>query len=89
MEGFGLPVLESIMTQTPVITTRRSSLIEAGGDIAHYISGDNSEELSVKMMELTYKAKQVGDSENVKKHLDKFDAKHLTEQLNDLYLKNR
>ena len=88
MEGFGLPVLESIMTQTPVITTRRSSLIEAGGDIAHYINGENAEELSVKMMELTYKAKQIGDPKNIKKHLDRFDAKKLTEQLNDLYLAN-
>lgn len=39
-------------------------------------------------MELTYKAKQIGDPKNIKKHLDRFDAKKLTEQLNDLYLAN-
>jgi glycosyltransferase involved in cell wall biosynthesis len=85
MEGFGLPVLESIMTGTPVITTRRSSLTEAGGEIAHYINGDNAEELSAKIIELTYKAKDGGNADAVRKHLEKFDAKKLTEQLNELY----
>ena len=36
-EGFGLPVLESMMAGTPVITTRRASLTEVGGEHAIYV----------------------------------------------------
>lgn len=84
MEGFGLPVLESIMAGTPVITTNRSSLTEAGGKIAHYISGDNAEELCEKMMQLSSGSSDM-NTQDVHDHLNKFDAKKLTEQLNGVY----
>lgn len=85
MEGFGLPVLESIMAGTPVITTKRSSLTEAGGKIAHYITGDNAEELSVKMMELAAGSGTIFDNQSVQDHLNKFEARKVTEQLNGVY----
>lgn len=36
-EGFGYPVLESMQMGTAVLTSRISSLPEAGGDAAHYV----------------------------------------------------
>lgn len=36
-EGFGLPLLESMGTGTPVVTCRNSSLEEVGGDAAIYV----------------------------------------------------
>lgn len=45
-EGFGLTVLESLACGTPVITTRRASLPEVGGEAAHYIDGENDLELA-------------------------------------------
>lgn len=36
-EGFGLPVLESMMLGTPVLTSCTSSLPEVGGDAVHYV----------------------------------------------------
>jgi glycosyltransferase involved in cell wall biosynthesis len=36
-EGFGLPVLEAMMAGTQVITTRRASLPEVGGEYATYV----------------------------------------------------
>lgn len=36
-EGFGLPVLESMMLGTPVLTSNTSSLPEVGGDAALYV----------------------------------------------------
>ena len=36
-EGFGLPILEAMSVGTPVITTDRSSMPEAGGDAAVYL----------------------------------------------------
>ncbi|MBI2624329.1 glycosyltransferase family 4 protein [Candidatus Parcubacteria bacterium] len=35
-EGFGLPVIESLVCGTPVITNRATSLLEAGGEAAWY-----------------------------------------------------
>lgn len=36
-EGFGLPVLEAMAAETPVIVSRASSLPEVGGDVAVYV----------------------------------------------------
>lgn len=40
-EGFGLPILESFATGTPVITCRNSSLTEVGGDAALYVEPED------------------------------------------------
>ena len=36
-EGFGLPVLEAMQCQTPVVSTKTSSLTEVGGDYVTYV----------------------------------------------------
>lgn len=36
-EGFGLPILESFASGTPVVTCNNSSLVEVGGDAALYV----------------------------------------------------
>lgn len=45
-EGFGLPVLEAMSCDCPVITCRNSSLEEIGGDAAAYVAEDDSIELA-------------------------------------------
>ena len=45
-EGFGLPVAEALLSKTPVITSNRSSLPEAGGPDSIYIDPNDSEHLS-------------------------------------------
>jgi glycosyltransferase involved in cell wall biosynthesis len=45
-EGFGLPVLESMASGTPVITSHTSSMPEVGGDAAIYIDPYNSQDIS-------------------------------------------
>lgn len=85
MEGFGLPVLESVICGTPVITSRRSSLTEAGGDIAHYIGGEDAEELKEKILTVLSSSGKP-DPAKVAGHIARFDPGLLTRQLHDLYV---
>jgi glycosyltransferase involved in cell wall biosynthesis len=48
-EGFGLPVLEALSCGVPVMTTRRSSLPEVGGDIPVYVDGEDIDEMAQVM----------------------------------------
>lgn len=45
-EGFGIPILEALCTETPVITSKGSCFKETGGDAAIYVSYDNPEEMA-------------------------------------------
>ncbi|NQZ87257.1 MAG: glycosyltransferase family 4 protein [Colwellia sp.] len=44
-EGFGLPIVESLASGTPVITCDNSSLREVGGDMAYYVDPDDIEDM--------------------------------------------
>lgn len=44
-EGFGIPILESLCCDTPVITSNCSSMPEAGGDAALYVDPERPEEI--------------------------------------------
>lgn len=45
-EGFGLPVLESMLLGTPVVTSRTSSLPEIGGDAVLYVNPYDVEDIA-------------------------------------------
>jgi glycosyltransferase involved in cell wall biosynthesis len=59
-EGFGLPVLEALWSQTPVITSNISCLPETGGDAALYVDPYSYESIATAMQ-------QVYEDENLRK----------------------
>jgi len=51
-EGFGIPVLESLWSRLPVITSNVSCLPEAGGDGAYYVDPNSAEEIAEGMKKI-------------------------------------
>lgn len=52
-EGFGLPVVESMASGTPVITSNTTSLPEVGGDAALYVDPTSHEQISDAMIRVS------------------------------------
>jgi glycosyltransferase involved in cell wall biosynthesis len=52
-EGFGLPVLEALNCQCPVITSRNSSLPEVAGDAALYVDPLSTESITKAIQKIT------------------------------------
>ena len=48
-EGFGIPILESMCCDTPVVTSNVSSMPEAGGDAALYANPNNPAEIASQL----------------------------------------
>ena len=51
-EGFGIPIIEAIFSETPVITTTHSALPEAAGQYANLVQGTDAEELSAAIQNI-------------------------------------
>ncbi|HSD98657.1 MAG TPA: glycosyltransferase family 1 protein [Patescibacteria group bacterium] len=51
-EGFGLPVVEAMKYGTPVVTSKVSSLPEAGGDAALYVNPEDVSDIAKAMQKL-------------------------------------
>ncbi|MCW3086812.1 MAG: glycosyltransferase family 4 protein, partial [Sediminibacterium sp.] len=51
-EGFGLPVIEAMQCEVPVITSSTSSMPETGGDAALYADPSQPDEIAKHMLDL-------------------------------------
>ena len=51
-EGFGIPILEALWSETPVITSNTSCLPEAGGEGSYYVDPLNPEQIAIGMREI-------------------------------------
>jgi glycosyltransferase involved in cell wall biosynthesis len=72
-EGFGLPVLEAMQQDCPVITSNISSMPEAGGDAALYVDPEDIDDIAAKVTKLvTSPALRKELKEKGKKQVKKF-----------------
>lgn len=86
-EGFGLPVAEALLCQTPVITSAISSLPEAGGKYALYVDPKSEDEIGeaiANLIDNDFLARDLGHRgrEFV---IENFDSAKLTSQMLNLY----
>ncbi|MFT6335628.1 MAG: glycosyltransferase involved in cell wall biosynthesis [Halioglobus sp.] len=52
-EGFGIPILEAMSCDTPVITSDKSSMPEVGGNAAYYVNPDEIESIVQAMHDVS------------------------------------
>ncbi|MBP7967699.1 glycosyltransferase family 4 protein [Candidatus Woesebacteria bacterium] len=71
-EGFGIPILEAMSNNCPVITSHTSSLPEIGGDACLYFDPRDPQELAAKLS-------QLHDNENLKQELIKKGKERVTQ----------
>lgn len=53
-EGFGIPILEALYSRLPVITSKGSSLAEAGGKYTLYVDPNNVEEMAAAIKKVLF-----------------------------------
>ncbi len=85
-EGFGIPVVESIASGTPVIAAKGSCLEEAGGEGAIYVDPDSKEEMVAAMNTLLGdEAKRREMVIKGKRHIEQFSGRHFADATIDIY----
>lgn len=85
-EGFGIPILEALVSGTPVIAATGSCLEEVGGPDSLYVDPDDEKDLANKLqMLLTNKELQKTMIDKGHIYTQKFEDKVLCEQLMALY----
>jgi glycosyltransferase involved in cell wall biosynthesis len=87
-EGFGLPVLEALYAEIPVLTTCFSSLPEAGGGGAHYLEDTSAYTIANAIQKIlqddSYRHQLIQSGQQ---HLTNFDARTISEQWMATYKK--
>jgi glycosyltransferase involved in cell wall biosynthesis len=87
-EGFGLPVLEGILSGIPVIAANTSSLPEAGGNCVVYADPEDISELS-NAIEKINGSENIPDSINseYQRHISVFSKENMASKVMHLYQK--
>lgn len=87
-EGFGIPVIEALFSETAVITSNTSSLPEAGGKNSLYVNPQNSEDLKSKISFLwSNKSERKRLAEKGLEFVQKFSDDKIAENLMKIYNK--
>ena len=85
-EGFGIPIIESLISGTPVITSKDGCFSEAGGPDSLYINPLDYEELAHSIDNLLIDTnQQLLMANNGKEFVKKFDPAILSNELMEIY----
>ena len=85
-EGFGIPVIESLFSRTPVITSNISCLPEAGGEHSMYVNPENFEDIKSKILFLwNNESERNRRAEKGFEFVQKFSDEHIAENLMRVY----
>lgn len=85
-EGFGIPIIEALFSEVPVITTQGGCFPEAGGPHSCYVDTSNSDELAQAMKEVlsnqSLREKMIQEGKN---YARKFKSEVVAKKLMDVY----
>ena len=85
-EGFGIPIIESLYSKTPVITSEGGVFPEAGGDGAEYIKSSDhkalSEKLNMILSDRKYREDMIARGY---KYADRFSDNNIAKEWIELY----
>jgi len=85
-EGFGIPIIESLTSGTPVITSKDGCFSEAGGPSSIYVDPTDYEEISHSIdLLLEDNEKQKMMIHEGKKYVQKFEPNALASEVMDVY----
>ena len=85
-EGFGIPIIEALYSETPVITSNISCLPEAGGNDSVYINPYNFEDIKAKILFLWQnKSERKRRAEKGFDFVQKFNDEEIGENLLSVY----
>jgi glycosyltransferase involved in cell wall biosynthesis len=85
-EGFGIPILESLFSGVPVITSQGGCFSEPGGAHSSYINPNDIEQMKNEILDIsTNKLRRKKMIEEGKKHAQNFTDDKIAERLIELY----
>ncbi|MDR0724804.1 MAG: glycosyltransferase, partial [Prevotellaceae bacterium] len=81
-EGFGIPIIEALSSEIPVIAATGSCLEEAGGPGSIYVNPNNDIELSERIMEILTNQDLANKMvETGKEYVKRFSEKNIASQI--------
>ncbi len=85
-EGFGIPIIESMFSNTPVITTNSGVFPEAGGSHSLYVNPESVEEMQqaiASLLDDEEKCKQIAEKSLI--YAQQFTDKQIAQNLMNIY----